>query len=246
MPAPHIPGSGLIKGLGITGKTMLKTMFPGGLKKPIPDPVGGAVTVQYPHEKEAPPTRARGVIALKEENCTSCLLCSECPDCAILEEQRPKRTKSSRGKPSKRNKLDVSIESRCACTAGSVERVPLRRLVWSQGTSTPNRTSPIYNDKALLGQWMEPVPFEHKRPGLRPRSEGPGERGLSRRRSSRSGGVWWSRRTSRPAHRRMRSSRAASGPRPRTCESRASTVSSSRRGARPPARRRFIGITRLV
>ena len=47
---------GLIGGLGITFKTMLK----------------GAVTVQYPHEKEAPPTRARGVIALSEENCTSC------------------------------------------------------------------------------------------------------------------------------------------------------------------------------
>ncbi|MGH9266957.1 MAG: NADH-quinone oxidoreductase subunit I, partial [Acidimicrobiales bacterium] len=44
----------------------------------------GAVTVQYPHDKEAPPTRARGVIALKEENCTVCMLCSrECPDWCI-------------------------------------------------------------------------------------------------------------------------------------------------------------------
>ena len=40
---------GMLGGLGVT----LRTMF-----KP-------AVTVQYPHEKEAPPTRARGVIALK-------------------------------------------------------------------------------------------------------------------------------------------------------------------------------------
>src|SRR6266581_7869817 len=84
MPAPEIPGKGLIKGLGVTGKNMLKTLFPGGLKKPVPNPVLGAVTVQYPHEKEAPPTRARGVIALKEDNCTSCMLCArECPDWCI-------------------------------------------------------------------------------------------------------------------------------------------------------------------
>ena len=70
---------GLIGGLGITFKTMLK----------------GAVTVQYPHEKEAPPTRARGVIALSEENCTSCMLCSRsCPDwCIYIEGQDRKSTR---------------------------------------------------------------------------------------------------------------------------------------------------------
>ena len=55
---PKLPG--LVKGLGVTFKTMLKP----------------AVTVQYPHEKEAPAARARGVIALKEENCTVCMLCA--------------------------------------------------------------------------------------------------------------------------------------------------------------------------
>ena len=60
-----IPGAGLVKGLGVTFKTMLEA----------------PVTVQYPHEKEAPPTRARGVIALKEENCTACMLFGrESPD----------------------------------------------------------------------------------------------------------------------------------------------------------------------
>ena len=42
---PKLPG--LIKGLGVTGRTMFKK----------------TVTVQYPHVKEAPATRARGVIA---------------------------------------------------------------------------------------------------------------------------------------------------------------------------------------
>ena len=41
---------GMLTGLGVTFKTMTKP----------------AVTVQYPHEREDPPTRARGVIALKD------------------------------------------------------------------------------------------------------------------------------------------------------------------------------------
>src|SRR5437879_12017968 len=51
-----------------------------------------AVTVQYPHEKETPPTRARGVIALKEENCTVCMLCARsCPDwCIYIEGHKDK------------------------------------------------------------------------------------------------------------------------------------------------------------
>ena len=55
---PQLPG--LLKGLGVTFKTITKP----------------AVTVQYPHEKEEPTPRSRGVIALKEENCTVCMLCA--------------------------------------------------------------------------------------------------------------------------------------------------------------------------
>ena len=78
MARPKIPG--VISGLGVTFRTMLE----------------GAVTVQYPHEKEDLPPRARGVIALKEENCTVCMLCArQCPDwCIYIEghkEQRPPR-----------------------------------------------------------------------------------------------------------------------------------------------------------
>jgi NADH-quinone oxidoreductase subunit I len=47
-------GLGLLKGLGVTLKTMLKP----------------AMTVQYPHVKPDLPPRTRGVIALKEANCT--------------------------------------------------------------------------------------------------------------------------------------------------------------------------------
>ena len=50
----RIPG--LFKGLSVTFKTMIKTI------------TKGAHTVQYPKVKEAPTLRARGVIALHEEN----------------------------------------------------------------------------------------------------------------------------------------------------------------------------------
>jgi NADH-quinone oxidoreductase subunit I len=62
------PGTGLIKGLAVTLKTMMKP----------------AVTQQYPHEKPDLPARTRGVIALKQENCTVCYKCSRaCPDWCI-------------------------------------------------------------------------------------------------------------------------------------------------------------------
>ena len=48
----QIPG--ILKGLKVTFRTMMKTLFPGGIKNPVPKP-SSALTVQYPHEKEAPP-----------------------------------------------------------------------------------------------------------------------------------------------------------------------------------------------
>src|ERR671932_205231 len=65
---PALKGVGLIKGLGVTLKTMTRP----------------AATRQYPHVKPDLPARTRGVIALIEENCTVCMLCSrECPDWCI-------------------------------------------------------------------------------------------------------------------------------------------------------------------
>ena len=61
-------GLGLLKGLGVTLKTMLHP----------------AVTQQYPKVQPDLPPRTRGVIALKQENCTVCYKCSrECPDWCI-------------------------------------------------------------------------------------------------------------------------------------------------------------------
>src|SRR3954447_6214771 len=76
---------GMLTGLGVTFKTMMKP----------------TVTVQYPHEREDPAPRARGVIALKEENCTVCMLWARSsPDWCIYmgaqKEQRPPRREGGR------------------------------------------------------------------------------------------------------------------------------------------------------
>ena len=70
MAKPKVPG--LFKGLGVTFGTLMRTA------------TEGSNTIQYSHEKETPPIRARGVIALHEGNCTSCMLFARsCPDWCI-------------------------------------------------------------------------------------------------------------------------------------------------------------------
>src|SRR5206468_1344411 len=143
---PKLPG--LIGGLGVTLKTMLKP----------------AVTVQYPHEKEAPAPRARGVIALKEENCTVCMLCSRsCPDwCIYIEghkEERPPRREGGRVRSvSVLDRFDIDY-ALCMYCGICVEVCPFDALFWSPDYeySESNIAKPLH-DKRKLGEWMETVP----------------------------------------------------------------------------------------
>ncbi len=142
---PELPG--LAKGLGVTFKTML----------------AGAVTVQYPHEKEAPTTRARGVIALKEENCTVCMLCArECPDwCIYIDSHKEEVVVPGAARPRQRNVLDrFAIDfSLCMYCGICVEVCPFDALFWSPEFeySTPH-IADLLHDKDKLGEWMETVP----------------------------------------------------------------------------------------
>ena len=118
----QIPG--VFKGLAVTFNTMMRTFK------------NGSNTVQYPREKEAPPIRARGVIALHEDNCTSCMLCSRsCPDwCIYIEahkELAPPRREG--GKPRAVNKLDrFDIDyALCMYCGICVEVCPFDALFWS-------------------------------------------------------------------------------------------------------------------
>ena len=163
MPKPKVPG--LVKGLGVTLGEMGKTMFPKrGLKTLIPAPSKGAATVQYPREKETLTPRARGVIALKEENCTSCMLCGRsCPDwCIYIEahkELAPPRREG--GKPRQVNKLDrFDIDySLCMYCGICVEVCPFDALFWSpEYEYSEPRIAELLHDKDKLGEWMETVP----------------------------------------------------------------------------------------
>src|SRR5919197_1271097 len=113
-------GSGLVKGLGIT----LRHLF------------SRSVTVEYPDEKDPLPPRSRGVIALKEENCTMCMLCGrECPDwCIYIEGHKELREPKEPGMLAKEfNVLDrFAIDyALCMYCGICVEVCPYDALFWS-------------------------------------------------------------------------------------------------------------------
>ena len=146
MAKKEIPG--LIKGLGVTFRTMMKP----------------AVTVQYPHEKEAPPTRARGVIALKEENCTACMLCGRsCPDwCIYIEahkEKRPPRRPGGRERTvNVLDRFDIDY-ALCMYCGICVEVCPFDALFWSpEFEYSEPHIADLLHDKDRLGEWMATVP----------------------------------------------------------------------------------------
>ena len=114
---------GVLKGLGVTFRELAHTVTPKKLG-------GGAATVQYPHEKEAPATRSRGVIGLREVNCTVCMLCARsCPDWCIYIEGHKEKAPPRRpgGKPrtassSSWSRLGVLTSPTTARAAGLTER----------------------------------------------------------------------------------------------------------------------------
>ena len=154
------PKTGLgsfLKGLQVTASELGKTVKPRKMG-------GGAATVQYPHEKEAPPVRARGVIALREENCTVCMLCARsCPDWCIYIEGHKQLAPPRRagGAPRKVNNLDrFDIDyALCMYCGICVEVCPFDALFWSpEYEYSEPRIADLLHDKDKLGEWMETVP----------------------------------------------------------------------------------------
>jgi NADH-quinone oxidoreductase subunit I len=143
---------GVIKGMGITMGETIKTV------------VKGAQTVQYPHVKEQPPLRARGVIALREDNCTVCMLCARsCPDWCIYIEGHKEKAPPRRagGKPrtvSKLDRFDIDY-SLCMYCGICVEVCPFDALFWSpEYEYSEPKIADLLHDKTKLGLWMETVP----------------------------------------------------------------------------------------
>ena len=141
-------GVGLLKGLGVT----LRHLF------------SRSVTVHYPDEKPLLPARSRGVIALKEENCTVCMLCArECPDwCIYIEGHKEERKPKVEGKRAKKhNVLDrFAIDyALCMYCGICVEVCPYDALFWTPEYEYSESTiADLLHDKERLGEWMVTVP----------------------------------------------------------------------------------------
>ena len=142
-----LPGLGLIKGLSVTLKYMLKP----------------SITQQYPDEKPDLPARTRGVIALKMENCTVCWKCSrECPDwCIYIESHKETNPPASGGRARSVKVLDrFAIDySLCMYCGICVEVCPFDALFWSpEFEYSEPHIDDLLHDKTKLGEWFETVP----------------------------------------------------------------------------------------
>jgi NADH-quinone oxidoreductase subunit I len=143
-----VPQIGLLKGLAVTLKTMLKP----------------ATTAQYPHVKPDLPPRTRGVIALMEENCTVCMLCSrECPDwCIYIDSHKevvPPKDEGARART--RNVLDrFAIDfALCMYCGICIEVCPFDALFWSpEFEYAAYDIRELVHEKERLRVWMDTVP----------------------------------------------------------------------------------------
>src|SRR4029453_12665151 len=144
---PALKGVGLLKGLGVTFKTMTRP----------------AATRQYPHVKPDLPARSRGGIALIEENCTVCMLCSrECPDwCIYIDSHKEQVAPKEGGRARTRNILDrFAIDFALCMNCGiCVEVCPFDALHWSpEFEYAEHRIENLTHEMDTLRKWAYTVP----------------------------------------------------------------------------------------
>jgi NADH-quinone oxidoreductase subunit I len=144
---PALKGVGLLKGLGVTLKTMTRP----------------AATRQYPHVKPDLPARTRGVIALIEENCTVCMLCArECPDwCIYIDSHKEQVAPKEGGRARTRNMLDrFAIDfALCMYCGICVEVCPFDALHWSpEFEYAEHQIEKLTHEMDTLRTWAYSVP----------------------------------------------------------------------------------------
>jgi len=169
-PAPALPGVGLAKGLLVTLKHLLSR----------------SVTQQYPREKPDLPARTRGVIALKQENCTVCWKCAKwCPDwCIYIESHKETHEPASGGRARSAKVLDrFAIDfALCMYCGICVEVCPFDALFWSpEFEYAEYDVLELIHEKDKLQDWtykVKPPPEleegatgERGAPEARPRAE---------------------------------------------------------------------------
>ena len=144
---PALKGVGLLKGLGVTLKTMTRP----------------AATRQYPHVRPDLPARTRGVIALIEENCTVCMLCArECPDwCIYIDSHKEQVAPKEGGRARTRNILDrFAIDfALCMYCGICVEVCPFDALHWSpEFEYADHQVEKLTHEMDTLRTWAYSVP----------------------------------------------------------------------------------------
>jgi len=143
-----IPGTGLLKGLAVTMKNLVR----------------GPATQMYPHERPTLAPRTRGVIALMDENCTVCMLCSrECPDWCIYIDSHKESVPAAKegGRARTRNVLDrFAIDfSLCMYCGICVEVCPFDALFWSpEFEYSEYSMGALLHEMGKLREWADTVP----------------------------------------------------------------------------------------
>ena len=120
-------------------------------------------TAEYPDVPPTLPARSRGVIALIEQNCTSCMLCArECPDwCIYIDSHKEEVVVPGAARPRQRNVLDrFDIDfSLCMYCGICIEVCPFDALFWSpQFEYAETDIRDLLHEKERLGQWAADVP----------------------------------------------------------------------------------------
>jgi NADH-quinone oxidoreductase subunit I len=140
-------GIGLLKGMAVT----IRHLF------------SHNSVIQYPDERQDLSPRTRGVIALKEENCTVCMLCArECPDWCIYIDSHKETLPPKRegGRQRKRNVLDrFAIDyALCMYCGICVEVCPYDALFWSREFEYAEYDiRELTHEKERLSDWMATV-----------------------------------------------------------------------------------------
>lgn len=139
---------GLGKGLATTAKTLATP----------------AHTRQYPHAEPDLPERSHGVIALLEENCTSCMLCArECPSwCITIDSHKETLEPTTEGGRARQHnvldRFDIDF-SLCMYCSICIEVCPFDALFWAPDFAyADGDIRNLVHDKERLGTWMERVP----------------------------------------------------------------------------------------
>jgi NADH-quinone oxidoreductase subunit I len=141
-------GVGLLKGLGVTVKHLFSTPS----------------TQMYPKVRPELAPRTRGVIALMDENCTVCMLCSrECPDWCIYIDSHKETVPPAKegGRARTRNVLDrFAIDfALCMYCGICIEVCPFDALWWSpEFEYCEYSMDGLLHEMDTLRAWADTVP----------------------------------------------------------------------------------------